>query len=209
MISSYVELIARRYAPLLDDEGREFIAFASDGASRMQRMIDDLLAFARERIEVRVAVDMTAAVDDALAMLGARVTETQATVKRLPVPDAVCDPRSARRIWQNLIANSLTYRAPERPLSIEIGGEEIAGGRAVFYVQDNGVGIPSDIQERVFGLFQQVYATRRSDRVSTGLGLSMCRHLVDSAGGRIWIESDGMTGTRTCFELDVPVDGSR
>ena len=202
MISSYCELIERRYGERLDDAGRRFLGFARDGAVRMRSLINDLLAYLRISGEVerrpcssqeacRQAIDnLRVAIDDA----GAAVT-----VDRLP--EVIADPGQLMQIFQNLLGNALKYRGDRRP-EIRVSGRR-DGESVEFAVVDNGIGIGSEHFERIFGVFQRLHG--ENDFSGTGIGLAVCRKLVERSGGRIWVESQ--VGIGSTFRFTLPAAG--
>ncbi len=201
MISSYLGLIERRLGAGLSEDLKEYFAFAVDGARRMDRLILDLLDYSRVghddgRLE---AVDVAEVVNDSLLNLKLAIEESQAelVVGALPVIEA--DRLELLRLFQNLIGNALKYRSLERLPRIEVGyrGD---GGEHCFFVRDNGIGIAADQSDRAFGIFQRLVPAEQYE--GTGIGLAICKKIVEHRGGRIWVES--LPGRGSTFFFTVP-----
>jgi len=202
MVSSYLGLVTRRYDDRLDDDGREFIAFAVDGAKRMSRMISDLVEFSR--VETRghdfSPVDMSTVVEDCLANLALSIDETGAAITVQPdLPNASGDREQLVRLMQNLVGNALKFRSPDHPPVITVGGRVRDDGRREYWVADNGVGIAPEHHQRIFMIFQRVGATKVD---GTGIGLSVVKRIVERHGGEIHVESD--LGQGATFRFDLP-----
>jgi PAS domain S-box-containing protein len=200
IITSYLQLLDKHYAASLDDRGREFLGHAQDGGRRMQRMIKDLLEYSRvDRMGGEmVACDSGAVARDALANLTIAIREARAEVVVADLPAVIADEGQLKRLFQNLIGNAVKYRAPDRPVRVDVSAER-AGGEWVFAVKDNGVGIDPANSERVFALFQRLHQARGAE--GTGVGLALCRRIVTHHGGRIWLESAPERGTTFFFTL--------
>ncbi len=200
MVSSYVSLLGRRYADRLDDDARQFIAYAAEGAERMDRLILDLLEYSRLRrwSEEMVPTSAAEALAVALDNLQTRISEVDAVISAEPLPQVIADPTQLARLFQNLISNALKYRAEGRRLELRIGAER-QGDQWVFFVGDNGIGIEPEYHERIFGIFQRLHT--RDKYEGTGIGLAICRGIVDRHGGRIWVES--VPGESTTFRFTV------
>jgi PAS domain S-box-containing protein len=202
MVASYVQLLERRYRDKLDDEAVDFINFAVDGAKRMQAMINDLLDYSRVTRKGRpfASVDTRRAVDEALANLSGLVQETGALIDIGGLPNLEGDDRQIVRLFQNLIGNALKYRSPERRAEISISAI-VKDGQMIFSVKDNGIGISPEFHDRIFVLFQRLHT--RKEYPGTGIGLSLCRKIVERHGGQIWLETT--PGQSTCFYFSFPV----
>ncbi len=200
MVSSYTQLLARRYKGRLDADADEFIAFAVDGAKRMQRLINDLLAYSRvgTRGEEFEPTDCTTALDQALLNLKAAVAESGAVVTRDPLPTVPADPRQFGQLLQNLVGNALKYHGHESP-RVHVSAEQ-KGTEWVFSVRDNGIGIDPKYAERVFVLFQRLH--NREQYSGTGIGLAICKKIVERHDGRIWVESQ--LGSGATFYFTIP-----
>lgn len=208
MVSSYTQLLERRYKAQLDDDARDFIAFAVDGANRMQRLINDLLAYSRisTRGKEPEPADAHAALGEALANLRALIDEHGGMVTNGDLPTVLADPPQLVRLLQNLVANAIRFHG-EHPPHVHVEATP-AGGEHVFSVRDNGIGIEPQYQERIFGVFQQLHPSSRYG--GTGIGLSICKRIVERHGGRIWVESEPGEGATFSFTLPAsePEEGT-
>ena len=199
MVSSYVQLLARRYRGKLDDDADEFIQYAVDGASRMQRLITDLLTYSRVRTrgrELRPTSGETV-LEDVLMNLQQAVRESGAEVTHDELPEVMADPTQLGSLLQNLIGNAIKYRgetAPRVHVSAEPEGEMWR-----FSVRDNGIGIDPQYAERIFVIFQRLH--ERDQYPGTGIGLAVCKNIVERHGGRIWVESHPDAGSTFYFTL--------
>ena len=199
MVSSYMDLLEREYGAELDEEAREYMNYAVGGANRMQNMIDDLLTFSRvgERNLEREWVDVDDVLDEVLADLQVSIAESSATIDRGEMPTVHADAGQLARVFQNLLANAIDY-AGEEPPSIELRAEE-RDDEYVFTVTDEGVGIPENQQERIFDIFTR--GERDDDDGGTGIGLTLCRRIVEAHDGEITVDSEPDTGTTFIFTL--------
>jgi PAS domain S-box-containing protein len=201
MISSYLQLLARRYKGRLDTDADEFIDYAVDGAKRMQNMIVALLSYARVGThggELK-EVDAGAALGAALDNLKLAVEDSGAQVTHDPLPTVPADESQLTQLFQNLISNSLKFRGTGPPI-IHVSARR-DGGYWVFSVKDNGIGIDTEYGERIFRIFQRLHG--KGDYPGTGIGLSICKKIVERHGGRIWIESAPGEGATFYFTLPV------
>ncbi|OIQ92367.1 phytochrome-like protein cph1 [mine drainage metagenome] len=204
MVSSYVSLLARRYGERLDAEAMEFIAFAKDGARRMDKLILDLLDYSRiGRVSQPFEpVAMDEVLREALLNLDAVIDLAGARVQVEKDLPAVMGSRSELvRLLQNLLGNAIKYRAPDRRPEIAVSAWE-ADGQWYFEVRDNGIGIAADYAERVFGIFQRLHA--RDEYEGTGIGLAVCRKIVHHHGGRIWLETSPSAAPGCRFRFTLP-----
>jgi PAS domain S-box-containing protein len=200
MVTSYLQLLDRRYHDQLDDDAREFIRFAVDGAARMRALIDDLLAYSRvgRHDPPREEVDLQELVAKVVTMLTAgREDGGRVELGTLPVVDG--EAQMLGQLFQNLIGNALKFRHPERPALVRVSAEPTAGGRWRLAVADNGIGIDPAHAERVFGVFQRLHS--RDEYAGTGVGLAIARKVVERHGGSIWLEPEPGGGSRFVFEL--------
>lgn len=211
-VASFCQLLEKRYADSLDDRGRQYIDFAVDGAKRMQVLINDLLTFSRvgrvHDLDELVALDGT--LGTALTNLTAAAEESGARIERpAALPTVRGDATLLVMLWQNLVGNAIKFRSPDRPPVITITCEpdpQGPGGSWLFSVRDNGIGIPAEFADKVFVIFQRLHS--RDSYAGTGIGLAVCKKIVDHHGGRIWLDPDHSGGTRICFTLPAtPAQG--
>ncbi|CAM5498535.1 Adaptive-response sensory-kinase SasA [Streptomyces tendae] len=203
-VASFCQLLEKRYSDKLDDRGRQYIDFAVDGAKRMQVLINDLLAFSRvgRLNDARVEVDLDQVLTKALANLDTAITETGARIERPErLPRVVGDPLLLGMVWQNLVGNAVKFRHPDRTPEVRITCEEDADSPGTWRlcVTDNGIGIPEEFAEKVFVIFQRLHG--RDAYGGTGIGLALCKKIVEHHGGHIGIDTGHTGGTRICFTL--------
>jgi signal transduction histidine kinase len=200
MIASYVQLLSDRYRGRLDADADDFIDFAVDGATRMKLLINDLLVYSRAgRGHEPQSVEAQQAVEWALSNLSLRIDETHARVIHGTLPTVKADPTQLGEVFQNLIDNAIKFRGIEPP-QIEINASR-NNGNWLFSVKDNGIGIDPQYQSRIFQMFQRLHG--RNEYAGTGIGLAVCRKIVERHGGRIWVESAKDTGADFRFTLPV------
>ena len=201
MVASYTQLLARRYGDKLDDDAREFIDFAVDGARRMRALINDLLAYSRvgTRGAEFAPTDCNAVVDQVIADLGAAIEDERAGVTRGDLPTVLADAMQLQQLFQNLIANAIKFHGERRP-RVAIAAER-RGDAWLFSVRDNGIGIDPEYADRIFVIFQRLHS--RAEYPGTGIGLAICKKIVERHGGRIWMESAPGQGTTFYFTLPV------
>ncbi len=201
MVSSYVQLLQRRYQGKLDQDADEFIGFAVDGAERMKQLIRDLLAYARVDSQERVfeAVDCGDVFCEVLQNLKVAVAESRAEVTAGPLPVVTGDRTQLVQLLQNLVANAIRFRGTQLPL-IQIDAQ-VRGDVHLVRVLDNGIGIDRAHFDRIFRVFQRLQP--RSNQDGTGIGLAICKKIVERHGGRIWVESEPGSGTTMLFTLPV------
>ncbi len=199
MVASYTQLLARRYRGKLDADADEFIAYAVDGATRMQQLINDLLTYSRvgTRQLTPKPTDCGALVATVLADLAFALEESGAEVVHGDLPTVLADPRQLHQLFLNLIGNAVKFRGERRP-RVEIGAER-DGQQWRFWVRDNGIGIDPQYADRIFVIFQRLHT--RADYPGTGIGLAICKRIVERHGGRIWFESTPGEGTTFFFTL--------
>jgi light-regulated signal transduction histidine kinase (bacteriophytochrome) len=203
-VASFCQLLEKRYGDQLDDRGRQYIGFAVDGAKRLQVLINDLLTFSRvgraddERFRMRLPMDV--ALDSALAALSTTIEETGAVIERPEkLPAVLGDATLLAMLWQNLIANAIKFRSPERSPLVRIPPAVEEDGKLQFSIEDNGIGIPPEFAEKVFIIFQRLHG--RDVYPGTGIGLALCKRIVEHHGGEISLDPDFAQGTRICFTL--------
>jgi PAS domain S-box-containing protein len=200
MVSSYVQLLARRYQDRLDSDASEFIGFAVDGVNRMQRLIDDLLAYSRAgTAEYRFGpVDVAELVRDTLAGMRTTVAEAGATVVTGDLPEVWGDEGQLRQLFQNLIGNGIKFRRPDEPPRVEVTADR-QGSEWMFRVSDNGIGIDPRHAQRIFSVFKRLHG--RDEYPGSGIGLSICKRIVERHHGRISVERSPLGGSSFCFTI--------
>lgn len=198
-VGGYVRLLQHRFQEKLDAKAIEYIDGAAEGAARMERLITDLLAFARVGAQTGgfVACDFNALLHDALQNLQTAIKSVSARIESEPLPQAPADPTQMVLLFQNLIANAIKFRS-ERPLEIRVGAR-LEPDRWVFAVRDNGIGIESQYFPRLFQIFQRLHT--RKTYPGTGIGLAICKRIVERHGGAIWLESDLNQGSTFYFSI--------
>jgi light-regulated signal transduction histidine kinase (bacteriophytochrome) len=199
MVASYLQLIERRYQDRLDADGHEFIGYAVNGAHRMQALIDDLLTYSRigTRGKPMQPTDCAKVVETALQSLRIVIAETDARITCSGLPTVTGDEIQLTQLFQNLIANAIKFRRNCRP-EINILAQSDEGFWRIS-VQDNGIGIDPAYFNRIFDMFQRLHGS--SAYPGNGIGLAICRKIVERHGGRIWIESVPGTGSTFVFTL--------
>lgn len=191
-VASFCDLLERRYGDQLDERGRQYVALAADGARRMQDLVRDVLTLARvgRRDNRHAEVDLNEALRSALANLSEQVRASSAVVEHPALPTVPGDPSLVVALLQNLLANSIKFRGPEPP-EITITAERHDDGWE-FTFADNGIGIDPAYAERVFVLFQRLH--RRDQYSGTGIGLALCRRIVEFHGGHMWLDTSVHSG---------------
>lgn len=201
MVASYCQLLKRRYAGKLDEAADEFIGYAVEGASRMQRLINDLLSYSRvgHRGERFAALRGNDLVEAALDNLRAAIAENGATIEVGELPEISGDQTQLVQLFQNLIGNAIKFHRTEAPVvKIHAVPED---GFAHFTVEDNGIGIEKDYVEKVFLIFQRLHD--REKYSGTGIGLAIVKKVVERHGGKVWIDSTPGKGSRFHFTLPL------
>ena len=201
MVAGYMDLLVRRYSDRLDDDAREFIDYAVDGARRMRRLIEDLLEYSRvgTRGQRLQPVSLDKAVDDALANLQVAIEECGAIITRDQMPTVLGDHAQLAQLYQNLIGNAIKFRGDETP-RIYLGAQR-DGETWRLSVADNGIGIAPEEHERIFVLFQRLHA--RDEYPGTGIGLAVCRRIVERHGGKLRVQAEEDEGATFHFNLSV------
>ena len=199
MVASYTQLLERRYKDQLDDDAKDFIHYAVDGANRMQRLINDLLDYSRVQTRGRAfePTDMNVVLGHARVNLAAAIEESKAIVTNDDLPTIPVDAMQMTSLLQNLIGNAIKFRGPERPW-VHVRAKECASAWE-FSVKDNGIGIDPQFHERVFAIFQRLHG--RTEYSGTGIGLSLCKRIAERHGGRIWLESTPGDGAEFFFTI--------
>jgi light-regulated signal transduction histidine kinase (bacteriophytochrome) len=198
-IAGLTQLLQRRYQGQLDSRADEYIEHIVDGTQRMQTLINDLLAYSRvgRRGEAIASTEAETAVKAALKNLNAAILEDGATITNDRLPKVKADPTQLTQLFQNLIGNAIKFRS-EYPPQIHICAVE-AGDFWQFSVRDNGIGIEPQYYERIFQVFQRLHSRR--EYKGTGIGLAICKKIIERHGGKIWIESQEGQGSTFYFTL--------
>lgn len=200
MVSSFVQLLATRYTGKLDKNADEYIAFALGGSKQMQRLIDDLLLYSRagNKALETVNVDTNTVIERVKTNLMYKLNENNGTIiyKKLPITNT--NVTQTEQLFMNLISNSLKFHYKDRPPIIEISAERQAD-MWLFKIKDNGIGIDSKYFEKIFIIFQRLHT--KEEYEGTGIGLTICKKIVELYGGKIWMESELGKGTTVLFTL--------
>ncbi|MCX6007129.1 MAG: ATP-binding protein, partial [Chloroflexi bacterium] len=203
-ISSYLQLLERRYREKLDDKGLQYMDFTVTAANRLQNMISGLLEYSR--VETRgqplEPVNCEVVLRQTLENLRQAIDESKAQITYGPLPTVPADKGQLLRLFQNLLSNSIRYRGQEPPL-IHVSAEK-QKGEWVFSVKDNGIGIDPEYKDQIFIIFQSLHGR---DVPGIGLGLSVARRIVERHGGRIWVESE--PGKGATFYFTIPAEGGK
>ena len=201
-VASFCQLLQRRYIGQLDARADQYIEFAVDGATRMQALIDDLLTFSRVgRLEPEpVLVSCASALSQARVNLAAEIRTSGAVIEAAELPAVRAEFSVLTSLFQNLIGNAVKFRS-EKPPVIQVSVSELDDSFWLFSVADNGIGIESDYADRIFVIFQRLHG--RSEYDGTGIGLAMCRKIVEHYGGRIWLDTTYQGGANFFFTLPV------
>ncbi|MBG0564225.1 CHASE3 domain-containing protein [Actinoplanes sp. NEAU-A11] len=199
-VASFCQMLQRRYADALDERAQQYIGFAVDGATRMQRLINDLLAFSRigRVYDGNRPVDLNDVLDQVEQILAARVDETGARIVRPPLPTVPGDATLLTMLWQNLLSNALKFHHPDRPPQVEITATD-TGGIWTFTVRDNGIGIDPQFADKIFVIFQRLHS--REEYSGTGIGLAICKRVVEYHGGTIELDRTYTGGAGLTFTL--------
>lgn len=198
-VSMYADLLLSRAKDKLNDEEKEFLKYATDGAVRAQQLIKDLLDYARATASKKefAEADFNFILQKAVSNLQRAIEETGAEITSDPLPRAQADGVQMAQVFQNLLSNAIKYRGKEPPkihVSFQAGGEE-----CIFSVRDNGIGVPPESREKIFGLFQRAHRDKKYP--GTGIGLAICKKIIKSHGGRLWVESEEGKGSAFFFSL--------
>jgi PAS domain S-box-containing protein len=201
IVASYTQLLSRRYKDQLDEDANEFIDFVVDAATRMQNLINDLLSYSRvgTRGQEFEPTNLNSVLESVLKNLDLRIKDNHATVTHDALPTVMADDRQFLQLFQNLIGNALKFRG-EDPPQVHIGFTR-QDEEYLFSVRDNGIGIDPQFVDRIFLVFQRLHG--RGEYPGTGIGLAICKKIVERHGGRIWVESEPDAGST--FYFTVPV----
>jgi PAS domain S-box-containing protein len=206
MVSSFTQLLAKRYRGKLDKDADEFIAYIVAGAKRMQALINDLLTYSRvdTRGESFGPMDSEAAFDQAIANLRVAIEEGKAVITHDPLPPIIADESQIVQLFQNLLGNAIKFHGKEPP-RIHVSARQ-ENNEWVFSLRDNGIGIAPEYFDRVFVIFQRLHG--REEYSGTGTGLAICKRIVERHDGRIWVESELNKGSTFYFTIP-PAGGKR
>jgi light-regulated signal transduction histidine kinase (bacteriophytochrome) len=201
MVATYTQLLAERYRGQLDADADKYMHYAVDGALRMQKLVQDLLAFSRVGRQggAAVSTDCNAVIETALKNLQAAIHDTGAVVEHTQLPLVIADGFQLVQLFQNLIGNAIKFRGSEPPV-IRVTAKE-QGKEWLFSVADNGIGIAPEQAENVFVIFRRLHT--HAEYPGNGIGLSICKKIVEQHGGRIWVESE--PGCGSVFQFTLPV----
>src|SRR5262249_5648989 len=193
-----------RYRSKLDQDADEFIGYAVDGVTRMQNLINDLLAYSRVRTKGKEfqPTDCEAVLANTMVDLRAAIEESGAVVSHDRLPTVAADASQMAQIFQNLVGNAIKFRG-ERPPRVHVSAGQ-KSSEWLFSVRDNGIGIESEYGSRIFLIFQRLHS--RADYPGTGIGLAICKRIVERHGGRIWVESQ--PGQGATFFFTIPAEGA-
>jgi light-regulated signal transduction histidine kinase (bacteriophytochrome) len=201
-VASFCQLLERRYGDQLDDRGRQYIDFAVDGAKRLQVLINDLLTFSRvgRGNEIRTELSLDGPLDAAIGAMDAAIEEKDAVIERPSgLPEVIGDATLLAMLWQNLISNGIKFAEPYESPIIEITFAEAPDDMWRFCVADNGIGISPEFSEKIFIIFQRLHG--RDAYPGTGIGLALCKRIVEYHGGEISLDPSYTGGTQICFTL--------
>lgn len=199
MVSSYTQLLAQRYEGQLDDKAQKYIAYAVDGALRMQQLIEDLLTYSRAgtRGGPLGVVDSRSALASAIQNLAKAIEESAAVITQGELPLVRGDAPQLTQVLQNLLSNAIKFHG-EAPPRVHVSAED-RGREWVFSVKDSGIGIEPQYKDRVFIIFQRLHT--RQEYPGTGIGLAVCQRIVERHGGRMWLESEPGKGSTFFFSI--------
>ena len=201
MVTAYSQLLSRRYSQVVDEGGEQILEYITTGAIRIERLLRDLREYWQvtgDDEPVMETIAATAPLDQALRNLESRLTASAATVTVGDLPKVRGSEVALVQLFQNLVSNAIKYRRPDEPPRIRISAVKEDEGWWRFSVRDNGLGIAPEHHQRVFGLFRRLHGTKYP---GTGIGLTMCKKIVERHGGRIWVQSELGAGTEFLFTL--------
>ncbi len=202
MVASYVGMLSKRYGTALDDTARTYMQFAMDGAARMQTLISDLLSYAQAGTQAitKKLVPFERVIEEAVASLRLTIQETSAVIDYGNLPVVQLDEVKMTQVVQNLLSNAIKFRKSDTPPRIKVSAER-AGPDWLFFFADNGIGFDPKHRERIFEVFQRLHGLGRYP--GNGIGLSICRRIVEHHGGRLWAESSPGVGSTFFFTLSA------
>ena len=202
MVASYIQLLQRRYKGQISGEADEFINFAVDGVVRMKALINDLLVYSRVNTKEFPAepVDVNKIVESVKINLKASIEENNAEIIYQNLPTIVCSPLQLTQLFQNFISNAIKFKRKGVPPRIEITAKHTAD-EWLFSVADNGIGIEEEFTDRIFVIFQRLH--NFNEYPGTGIGLAICKKIIEKIGGHIWVESK--PGKGSTFNFTIPI----
>lgn len=202
MVASYTQLLAKRYKGRLDADADEFIGYAADGAVRMKTLIDDLLAYSRVGTTSKPfsPTDCEAILSRCMHDLQPAIAESHAVITHDPLPTLTADSGQLAQLFQNLLSNALKFRGSDAP-QIHLGATRTPS-KWLFTVRDNGIGIASEFNEQIFVVFKRLHG--RTEYPGTGIGLAICKRIVEHHGGRLWVDSRPGAGSTFSFTINDP-----
>ncbi|RQG99003.1 ATP-binding protein [Natrarchaeobius oligotrophus] len=204
MVSSYLQLLEHRYGDRFDEDGREFLAYAVDGADRMREMVDALLVYSRVDTDGASlsTVDLEEVLDDVIADLAVTIDENDAEITVENAPRVTGDETQLKQLLQNLVSNAIEYSDDEPVIHVSAKRN---GTNWILSVRDEGIGIEPADHERIFEVFNRLHT--REDHPGTGIGLALCQRIVERHGGDIWVES--APGDGATFSFTLPTTDER
>ncbi len=208
MVGSYMGLLSHRYQSQLDDSANKYIQFAIDGANRMQALILDLLTYSRVGTQAvrKQSIPLEQVVQKALQNLQVAISESDAAIEYTGLPDVQADETKLIQVVQNLVGNAVKFRSPERPPKLTISSR-LSGREWLITIADNGIGFDPKYTDRIFQVFQRLHAVGRYP--GNGIGLAVCRRIIEHHGGRLWAESQEGEGAKFFFTLPTRVTAER
>jgi light-regulated signal transduction histidine kinase (bacteriophytochrome) len=200
-VVSFMDLLAKHLEGNLDEKGQKYMGIATGAAKRMQVLINDLLTFSRVASKPRPSepVDCAEVVAFIKSDLSTLIEDANATIDVGELPVVLGDQSEITQVFQNLLSNAIKFRSPSRPLHIDIAAQRQPFGQWLFTVRDNGIGFEMDYADRIFVIFQRLHT--RTKYEGTGIGLALCRKIVERHGGKIWVKSEPDVGTTFHFTL--------
>lgn len=203
MVASYTQLLGRRYKGKLDSDADEFIGYAVDGATRMQQLINALLDYSRVSTRGKPfgPTSCEESLNQAIANLQASIKENDAVITHDHLPTVTADATQMLQLFQNLVGNAIKFRSEKKP-RVHVGAER-NGTEWIFSVRDNGIGIDPQNFDRIFVIFQRLHG--RGEYPGTGIGLAICKKIIEHHKGRIWVESQ--PGKGATFYFTIPITG--
>ena len=200
MITGFLAKIEKKYSDIIDDKGKQYIHFAVDGAQRMRRIIMDLLEFSRigKTEDVEIHTDLNELVQEVMVLYQKQIKETKAHINFKKLPTLITELASLRQVFQNLISNALKYHVKGKPPVINISAEETET-HWQFTISDNGIGIEAEYFDRIFVLFQRLH--NKDEYSGTGIGLAVCKKIIENLGGKLWLTSVPENGTTFYFTI--------